>query len=116
MTTCPQCGREHAGPNSLCEACRTTSTTPSAPVVTAPGVNLSAPATITLVIINIAVFLFMLAKGTPLLKPNSEQILRFGGNFGPLTLGTQWWRMFTAMLVHIGLMHLLINEWCLWDL
>ena len=112
MTGCPQCGREHDG-TGLCAECS------AAPprVITAPSTgNLAAPATIALVAINAIVFAYMLMKGTPLMKPNSEQILRFGGNFGPLSLGAQWWRMFTAMFVHIGLMHLLINEWCLWDI
>jgi rhomboid protease GluP len=116
MTTCPQCGSEHTGPGPVCERCARTAAA-GTPAVTSPSVtDLSAPATIALVAINAIVFLFLLAKGTPLMKPTSEQILRFGGNFGPLSLGGQWWRMFTAMFVHIGLVHLLINEWCLWDL
>ncbi len=28
----------------------------------------------------------------------------------------QWWRLVAAMFVHIGLMHLLINMWCLYEL
>ncbi len=116
MVTCPQCGREHQGAGPLCDTCLS-SASASAPVVVTPaGRDLSAPVTVLLVLINAAVFLFMLAKGTPLMKPNSAQILRFGANFGPLSLGPQWWRMLTAMFVHIGLVHLLINEWCLWDL
>jgi membrane associated rhomboid family serine protease/Flp pilus assembly protein TadD len=116
MNTCPQCGREHAGAGALCEACLGAAPA-AAPIVIAPSMrDLSSPATMALVILNAAIFLYMLMKGTPLLKPNTAQILHFGGNFGPLSLGAQWWRMFTAMFVHIGLMHLLINEWCLWDL
>src|SRR3954463_6734974 len=100
MTTCPQCGREHAGPGPICENCVRSRAT-DAPAISAPSrSDLSAPATIALVAINALVFLFMLAKGTPLMKPTSEHILRFGGNFGPLSLGAQWWRMFTAMFVH----------------
>src|SRR5512140_2300069 len=116
MIACQQCGKEHAGEGPLCEACLGAAPA-AAPIVVTPTVrDLSAPATIALVVINILVFLFMLLKGTPLLKPSSADILRCGGNFGPLSLGAQWWRMLTAMFVHIGLVHLLINEWCLWDL
>jgi rhomboid protease GluP len=116
MNTCEKCGREHAGSGPLCEECLS-AVPAAAPVIVAPTTrDLSAPATMALVAINVLVFLFMLLKGVPLLKPNSADILRFGGNFGPLSLGPQWWRMVTAMFVHIGLVHLLINEWCLWDL
>lgn len=70
-----------------------------------------------LVVMNALIFALMLFKHVPLFKPSADQILRFGGNRGLLSLGTQqWWRMFTAMFVHIGLWHFLINEWCLWDL
>ena len=114
-TTCTQCGTEHTGDGPLCSAC--IGAAPAvAPVVVTPGPGLGAPATLILVALNAAMFLYMLAKGAPLMHPNAPEILRFGANFGPLTLGDQWWRMVAAMFVHIGLVHLLINEWCLWDL
>ena len=31
-------------------------------------------------------------------------------------LGHQWWRVVTAMFVHVGLVHLATNMWCLWNL
>jgi rhomboid protease GluP len=46
----------------------------------------------------------------------SQQLLRWGANFGPLTLGGQGWRLFTSVFVHLGLVHLAVNMWCLWDL
>lgn len=115
MITCTKCGREHEGEGALCGTCLS-AVPAAAPVVVTPGPGLAAPATITLVALNAAMFLYMLAKGSPLMHPNAPEILRFGANFGPLTLGDQWWRMISAMFVHIGLVHLLINEWCLWDL
>lgn len=117
MTTCRQCGREHDGSGPLCEACLS-AVPASAPVVVAPSArDLAAPATLALVILNALIFVLMLVKHVPLFKPTADQVLRFGGNRGVLSLGTsQWWRMLSAMFVHIGLWHLLINEWCLWDL
>jgi len=43
-------------------------------------------------------------------------LLRWGANFGPSTIGGQWWRLLTSVFVHMGLVHLAINMWCLWDL
>ena len=117
MKTCEKCGREHEGEGPICDACLSAASD-AAPVVVTPATrDLSAPATVALVVINAVVFVFMVLKRTPVFKPTAEQIIHFGGNSGLLSLGTsQWWRMLTAIFVHIGLWHLLINEWCLWDL
>ena len=72
--------------------------------------------TVALIGLNLSLFLLMRLTGADLLQHTSEQIVRWGGNYGPLTIGGQWWRLITAMFVHIGLMHLLVNMWCLYHL
>ena len=76
-----------------------------------------APATYTLLGINCAVFLGMLLNGVSLLSPTTDQLLRWGANCGPyVLLGGQWWRLVTAMFVHVGIIHIATNMWCLWNL
>ncbi|HEX4425643.1 MAG TPA: rhomboid family intramembrane serine protease [Terriglobales bacterium] len=66
--------------------------------------------------ICVAVFIAMaFAKGS-LDDPSSRELVHWGANVGPLTLGGQWWRLFTCLFVHIGIIHIAFNMWCLWDL
>ena len=75
------------------------------------------PATYLLLAINIAVYLWMLHAGVDRLTPTPEDLIRFGANNAEaVVVGHQWWRIVTAMFVHVGLVHLATNMWCLWNL
>jgi rhomboid protease GluP len=76
-----------------------------------------APATYVLLGINIAVYIWMLHAGVDRLTPSPEDLMRFGANNAEsVVMGHQWWRVITAMFVHVGLVHLATNMWCLWNL
>lgn len=67
--------------------------------------------------INVAVFLGMLFAGVSMLdNPAGQDLVHWGANFGPLTLGGQGWRLLTCAFLHGSLLHIAFNMWCLWDL
>lgn len=77
----------------------------------------SSPATYLLVGINCAVFLYMLAHGVSAGSPTTEQLMHYGAdNAGNVLIYGEWGRIVTAMFVHVGLLHLATNMWCLWNL
>jgi rhomboid protease GluP len=69
-----------------------------------------------LVVANVIVFGMMLATGVSPIEPTTQDIMRWGADYGPLTLGPEPWRLFACMFLHIGIIHLAFNMWCLWDL
>jgi len=76
-----------------------------------------APATYLLVGLNCLVFLAMTAQHVSPISPEPEQLLRWGADHaGDVLLGGEWWRILTAMFVHVGIIHLATNMWCLWNL
>jgi rhomboid protease GluP len=77
----------------------------------------TAPATYVLVGINCAVFVLMLLNHVSGLEPTPDQLMRWGANnAGSVLINEQWWRIITAMFVHVGIIHLATNMWCLWNL
>lgn len=88
------------------------------------------PATYLLIGINVVVFLAMTPLGPlpQLLRAHAygsiltaefdpNLLLRFGSSTPVLIVGYgQWWRLITSTFVHVSLLHLLLNMWCLWNL
>jgi rhomboid protease GluP len=128
MTNCVRCGRpisdsSYAATSNLCPECRQAFAGAARP---APVAQLSMsttrpapyrpPVTVAIVGINILVFGAMIVSGVSPMNPTLAQLLRFGADFGPYTLGGQLWRILTSNYVHVGLFHILFNMWCLWNL
>lgn len=76
----------------------------------------SAPGTYFLLAVNIGVFVWMILHGVSAQNPTRDQLLHFGANSTVDVLNGEWYRLLTAMFVHIGILHIATNMWCLWNL
>ncbi len=76
----------------------------------------SAPGTYLLLAVNVAVYLWMVLHHVSAMDPSEGALVHYGANNTWLVLHGQWYRLLTATFVHIGLLHIATNMWCLWNL
>jgi rhomboid protease GluP len=87
------------------------------------------PATYGLMGINIAVYAVMFGYGpVPAMLHahlwagvltatfDVDTLVRFGATASELVQQGQWWRLVTGTFVHVTLLHIVLNMWCLWNL
>jgi rhomboid protease GluP len=75
------------------------------------------PLVVTLLLaLNILVFIAMSISTKKVVQFDVQETLRWGANFGPLTVNGDWWRLLSAIFVHAGLLHLSLNMWALWNI
>lgn len=80
----------------------------------APG-ELSKPwVTYVVIGLNLLVWIAMVGSGVHAYEPKGSVLLDWGGNLGVLTGSGQWWRLFTAMFLHGGFIHLGFNLYFAW--
>jgi membrane associated rhomboid family serine protease/Flp pilus assembly protein TadD len=129
MANCIRCGRQLPGltfGKKICQWCvqheayqrgEIADDAPQ-PVMPTPWVRHQASIGLTQVIfgINVAVFLGMALSGSTIMEFSPQETVRWGANYGPLTLSGEWWRLLTCVFVHGGIIHIAFNMWCLWNL
>jgi rhomboid protease GluP len=138
MANCLKCGKElpsftFGEQHDVCTDCRRQQPV-AEPQVGARGITQPAltrkpgllqmtrmfPVTSVIVAVNVAIYLgcaiysLQTKLGSPM-QFNNDVLIRWGADFGPLTLNGQWWRTFTSMWLHGGLIHVAANMYCFWD-
>lgn len=63
----------------------------------------------TLIAINVAAFLLLAIMGSGIIKADRDFLLKAGALYKPLVYEGQWWRLFTGIFLHGGIMHLAMN-------
>jgi membrane associated rhomboid family serine protease len=131
MANCIACGRQlpafsFGTRSDVCPECRRTavdvpnswsSATNPAPPPQPRTISRRLPLVTSIIVgMNVAVFVAMVLSGVSPVEPAIAQLLKWGANYGPLTLQGQPWRLLTANYVHIGIIHIALNMWCLWNL
>jgi rhomboid protease GluP len=87
------------------------------------------PATYALMGINLIVFAIMFRFGpvTEMLHHHAwsgiltaafdrDTLVRFGGSAADRIQQGEWWRLITGTFVHLTILHIVLNMWCLWNL
>lgn len=83
----------------------------------AEGVEPTRPwLTIGLIGANVLLFGAAVGTGVSPTTPDIPSLSAWGANVGPAVIGGQWWRLATAMFLHIGAVHILFNMAVLWNI
>ena len=73
------------------------------------------PLTYSIIGINIFLFLISAILSRSIVDMDMQTLVDMGALYGPLTvLKGEWWRLFTAMFLHGGMTHILMNMFSLY--
>jgi rhomboid protease GluP len=124
MASCVSCGRElppGGYADNICPECRAKAFVHAQEQARANRPSLTTlakmmPVTSMIIGANVLVFAGMTLSGVSPVSPQISDLVKWGANTGLQTLASQPWRMWTSNYVHIGIVHIALNMWCLWSL
>lgn len=73
------------------------------------------PITLLIMVVCIGLFLLQIFSGVDASQPSNDDLMRWGANFMPYSLNNDSWRMFSSLVLHIGLLHLMFNMFALYQ-
>ena len=73
-----------------------------------------APVTVILLVLFVSLFVLQVVTGISIDEPNSGDLIKWGANVLPLSMGNEPWRLVSSAFLHIGLMHLLFNAFAMY--
>jgi rhomboid protease GluP len=119
MATCKNCGTDvgqDAATGNSPEYCRNCA--PAQPSKASNTIELVRrfPVTYSIMAACIAVYVAMSVSSGAFADPGPEIILRWGGTSPDILLKREWWRLVTAVFVHIGIIHIASNMYVFWGL
>lgn len=73
------------------------------------------PLTYAFIIVNVIIYIFSSSLSQDFVDMKIDVLVDMGALFGPFVLQeAQWWRLFTAMFLHGGMTHILMNMFSLY--
>jgi rhomboid protease GluP len=71
--------------------------------------------TYSIILVNVVIYLFSAFYSQNIIDMEMQTLVDMGALYGPLTvLKGEWWRLFTAMFLHGGMTHILMNMFSLY--
>ncbi len=70
--------------------------------------GITAWTTIALIAVNVLLYVARLPGDGGFWQADNDVLVRWGASYGPLTLGSEWWRLLTASFAHDGLPEIVV--------
>src|SRR4051812_18871160 len=120
MANCAKCGNAMAGfsfgdERDICPECARKQQIVEQPR-SQPAIWQQAPITTGIIAICVLVYIAMSATSGSFVLPTPDDVHRWGGTGPEIILNGEWWRLVTAVFVHIGIIHIASNMYVFWGL
>jgi membrane associated rhomboid family serine protease len=116
MANCKNCGMQIGESSAAPEYCANCAPPQPSQASNAMELVRRFPVTYSIMGACVAVYVAMSISSGTFLAPTAENVLRWGGTGPDILLKGEWWRLVTAVFVHIGIIHIASNMYVFWGL